>query len=245
MKRTLVAMLALLLSSAAVADVDAENNIRQAMSQLAPDLKLDSVKASPVAGLYEVVFGSEVIYLSSDGKYLIQGSIIETATRKNLTEDARSAGRNKVLNDLKEENLVVFAPEETKYTVTVFTDIDCGYCRKLHDEMDAYNALGIKIRYVAYPRAGVGSTAFNKAETVWCAEDRQSAMTIAKAGKSLEESIKAGDITLKENCVSPVKDQYMTARALNLSGTPALFLESGELIPGYVSAERLIERLKQ
>ena len=159
------------------------------MSQLAPDLKLDSVKASPVTGLYEVVFGAEVIYLSSDGKYLIQGSIIETATRKNLTEDARSAGRTQVLNDLKEEDMVVFAPEKTEYTVTVFTDIDCGYCRKLHDEIDAYNALGIKIRYVAYPRAGVGSTAFNKAETVWCADDRQSAMTIEIGRASCRERV--------------------------------------------------------
>ena len=241
----LVAMLALLVGSTAIADVDAESNVRQAMSQLAPGLKIDSIKASPVSGLYEVIFGSEVIYLSSDGKHLIQGSIIETATRKNLTEDARSAGRMKVLNGLKEESMVVFAPEETKYTVTVFTDIDCGYCRKLHEEMNKYNELGIKIRYMAYPRAGIGSSAFDKAETVWCAEDKQSAMTMAKAGMSLDAKVKSGDIVLEKDCVSPVNDHYMTARALNLSGTPALFLESGELIPGYVPAERLIEQLKK
>ncbi len=239
-------MLALLISGAALAD-DAENDIRQAMSKLAPDLQLDSVKASPIEGLYEVVFGSEVIYLSSDGKYLIQGSIIETATRKNLTEEARSSGRTKLLNSLKDDDMVIFAPKdkETKHIVTVFTDIDCGYCRKLHDEMDAYNALGIAIRYVAYPRAGVGSAAFKKAEIVWCAEDKLSAMTIAKAGKSLDQKVESGEIVLKKDCVSPVRDQYMISRALNLSGTPALFLESGELIPGYVSAERLIESLEK
>ncbi len=244
MKRMLLAMLALLISGVTLAD-DAENDIRQAMSKLAPDLTLDSVKASPIEGLYEVVFGSEVIYLSSDGKYLIQGSIIETATRKNLTEDARSMGRTKLLNSLKDEDMVIFAPEKTKHIVTVFTDIDCGYCRKLHDEMDAYNALGIAIRYVAYPRAGVGSAAFNKAEIVWCAEDKLNAMTIAKAGKSLDKKIESGEIVLKKDCISPVSDQYMLSRALNLSGTPALFLESGELIPGYVSAERLIETLEK
>ncbi len=238
MKKLFVALLAMFISAAAVAE-DTEKNIRDALAKLAPDLKVDSIKESPISGVYEVVFGAEVIYLSADGKYLIQGSVVDTESRENLTEAARSAGRTKIMEGLKEEDMVVFAPKETKYTVTVFTDIDCGYCRKLHGEIDKYNELGIKIRYAAYPRAGIGSDSFKKAETVWCAQNQQEAMTTAKAGESL------ADIKTKEGCNSPVRDQYMTARALGLSGTPALFLESGELIPGYVPADRLIQNLEK
>jgi len=245
MKKMLAALLALFISGMAMAAEDAETNVREAMAKLAPDLKIDSVSASPVAGLYEVVFGAEVLYLTGDGKYLIQGSVVDTATRENLTEAARSVGRVKILDSLKEEDMVVFAPKETKHTVTIFTDIDCGYCRKLHGEMAQYNDLGIKVRYLAYPRAGVGSAAFEKAEMVWCSEDQQKAMTIAKAGLSLEDSITSGELKQKENCNSPVSDQYMAARALNLSGTPAMFLESGKLIPGYVPADRLISDLEK
>lgn len=241
----LAALLALFISGAAVAAGDAETTVREAMAKLAPDLKIDSVTASPIAGLYEVVFGAEVLYVTGDGEYLIQGSVVNTATRENMTEAARSVGRAKILKNLREEDMVVFAPQETKHTVTIFTDIDCGYCRKLHNEMSQYNDLGIKVRYLAYPRAGIGSAAFEKAEKVWCAEDQQKAMTMAKAGQSLDDGIKNGELKLKENCNSPVSDQYMAARALNLSGTPAMFLESGKLIPGYVPADRLIGDLEK
>ncbi len=237
MKSIFTGLLALFVTSAVFA-TDAEDNIREAMTKMAPDLKIDSIELSPIAGLYEVIFGANVIYLSADGKYIVQGSIIETATRKNITEVAKGKGRASILADLKDENMVVFAPEEVKHTVTVFTDIDCGYCRKLHDEVAKYNELGIKIRYAAYPRAGIGSASFAKAEAVWCSDDRESAMTQAKSGKAV-------DSTIEKDCASHVQDQYKMARALDLSGTPALFLESGELVPGYVAAERLIEQLER
>jgi len=232
-KIMLGALLALISTSPLWAD-EGEQKVRAALQQLAPGLPVDSIHKSPAEGLYEVAFGAEVIYVTADGKYLLQGSLIDTATRANLTENARATGRKKILDTLPESEMVVFAPKEVKHTVTVFTDIDCGYCRKLHDEMDSYHAQGIKIRYVAYPRAGVGSGSYDKAVAVWCAEDQQAAMTRAKAGQPVES----------KDCDNPVEKQYQTARALNLSGTPALFLESGELVPGYVSADRLSQMLQ-
>ena len=129
---------------------------------------------------------------------------------------------------------MVFAPEkEVKHTISVFTDIDCGYCRKLHQEMAEYNKHGIKVRYLAYPRAGVGSEAYEKAVSVWCADDRQKAMTAAKTGGELKQ----------KTCDNPVEAQFMLGQQLGISGTPALMLEDGQIFPGYVPADRLITML--
>jgi thiol:disulfide interchange protein DsbC len=235
MRKFLFGVLAMMVVALPVVADEAEDKVREAVLRLAPNLTVDSIKPSPVPGLYEVAFGTEIIYVSQDGKYLIQGSVIETATRSNLTEQAKGAGRAKILETLSEDDMVVFAPKEVKHTVTVFTDIDCGYCRKLHGEMEKYNALGIKIRYAAYPRAGLDSASFDKAESVWCAEDRQAAMTTAKAGQMVPA----------KRCDSPVKNQYLAGRALGLSGTPALFLENGQLVPGYVPADELLKMLEE
>ena len=239
MNKVLLVLLALFLSSSAIAGEKEEQQIRSTLATLAPTLQIDSITQSEVPGLYQVLFGTRVIYLTGDGKYLLQGSIMDTESREDLAETAISSVRTKILNSLKEEDMVVFAPEETKHTVTVFTDIDCGYCRKMHAEMKDYNDLGIKIRYVSYPRAGVGSESFNKSEAVWCAENREEAMTIAKLGGSLK------DVKAKENCVSPVRDQYMTGQALSLQGTPATFLENGKRVGGYLSASDLMKQIEQ
>ena len=239
MNRILLVLSALFFASSAFAAEQEEQQVRNTLAKLAPNLQIDSIRQSEVPGLYEVLFGTRVVYLTGDGKYLLQGSIVDTESGKDISEAAISSVRNKILSSLKEEDMVVFAPKETKHTVTVFTDIDCGYCRKMHAEMKDYNDLGIKIRYVSYPRAGVGSESFNKSETVWCAEDREEAMTIAKLGGSLK------DVKAKENCDSPVRNQYMTGQALSIQGTPAPFLENGKRVGGYLSASDLMKQIQQ
>jgi thiol:disulfide interchange protein DsbC len=111
----------------------------------------------------------------------------------------------------------------------VFTDIDCGYCRKLHSQIKDYDRQGIQIRYLFYPRAGMDSESARKAEAVWCAKDRHQAMSDAKRGKSVSY----------RRCDNPVREHYLLGQAVGVTGTPALVLENGELIPGYIPPNRL------
>lgn len=203
--------------------------VRASLAKALPSFKPDSISPSPVQGLYEVMIGPRLIYVSADGKYLMTGEMSDLHTGENLTEPKLRAANLKAVNNVGEENMVIFGPEDAKYTISVFTDIDCGYCRKLHSEMDAYNAAGIRVRYLFYPRAGLGSEAYNKGVSVWCADDRNQAMTDAKNGKKLES----------KTCDNPVSDHYQLGQSLSLRGTPALVMDDGEMVPGYVPAKRL------
>ncbi len=198
--------------------------------------KPDSVAPAPIPGLYEVVIGGQVLYLSEDGRFVIQGDILELGSRDNLTENRRGEMRGKAIDAIGEDKMVVFSPEgPTKHTVTVFTDIDCGYCRKMHTQITAYNKEGIKIRYLWFPREGVGSESFNKAVSVWCADDRRDAMTKAKRGENVE----------RKTCDNPVKAEYELGQKLGVRGTPSMILESGEMIPGYVPPTQLAQMLAE
>jgi thiol:disulfide interchange protein DsbC len=218
---------------------DEQNNeietVRQNIKMLLPGVDTDSIRPAPLPGLYEVVSGAEVVYVSADGRYLILGSIVDLETRQNLTKPRVAQIRAAVIEEVGEANMVIYGPKDAKYTVTVFTDIDCGYCRKLHAEMQGYNEAGIRIRYLFYPRAGLGSASFSKAVSVWCAEDRNQAMTLAKEGKAVEE----------KECENPVADHYELGQRIGVSGTPALVLEDGDLLPGYVPPDRLIAYLEE
>ena len=157
-----------------------ETAIRQSMAKSMPTMKIDSVKPSEVKGLYEVIVGANIFYVSEDGKYLLQGRLVDVAARKDLTEEKLSGTRKQAIEKIGQENMIVFKPKIGKYTVTVFTDIDCGYCRKLHSEIDQYLAQGITIQYLFFPRAGKDSDSYNKAVSVWCAKDRNAALTACK-----------------------------------------------------------------
>jgi thiol:disulfide interchange protein DsbC len=196
-------------------------------------IKLDT---TPIPGIYEAMIGSEVVYLSADGNYLIMGEIRDLKTGKNITDGKLAKLRMKAIQTLKVQDMVVFAPENgAKHVVHIFTDVDCPYCSKIHNEVPALNEAGIEIRYVAFPRAGVGSGTYGKMVSVWCAKDRKQAMTDAKAGKKIDET----------ECNNPVADQYKLGQSIGISGTPALVLSDGELIPGYLPAQRLINYLNQ
>jgi len=200
---------------------------------LSPGYEIGPIKETPIKGLFEVVVGADVIYVSGDGEYMIDGRLIDLANQKDLTEPRRAMIRKQAIDKVGEDRMVIFAPDKYKHTITVFTDIDCGYCRKLHRQIADYGAEGIRVRYLFFPRAGVNSDSFRKSVSVWCADDRRQALTDAKAGKSLET----------RSCKNPVKDHLELGKQLGVSGTPAIVLESGDLVPGYVPAKRLAAML--
>ena len=204
------------------------------LQSLLGEEKPDSVKPTAIPGLYEVMLKSKIVYLSQDGRFVIQGDLIDLKERTNLTEARLDTQRSKALAAIGEDQMIIFAPTKpAKHTITVFTDIDCGYCRKFHQEIADYNRNGIKVRYLMYPRAGIGSDSYHKAVAVWCSPDRRDAITRAKKGEAIEQ----------KSCPNPVKEQYELGQALGVRGTPTIILQDGQLIPGYVPAARLATML--
>ena len=218
-----------------LSDVNAdEAAIRQAMTKSMPSVKVDSVKPAVVKGLFEVLVGANIYYVSEDGKYLLQGRLVDVAARKDLTEAKLNVTRKLAIEKMGQANMIVFKPKITKYTVTIFTDIDCGYCRKLHSEIDQYLAQGITIQYLFFPRAGKGSDSYNKAVSVWCAEDRNAALTAAKKDQKLPE----------KTCDNPIDEHMQLAAEFDVKGTPMIISEHGNVYPGYLPAKQLVEALE-
>ena len=195
-----------------------------------PGIEAGDIRPSPIDGLWEVAVGTQVVYLTADGRYLLRGEIQDLSTGRNVTEARQTEMRSELMASLDESRMIVFSPENPAHTVTVFTDIDCGYCRKLHQEMQAMNDLGIKVRYVFYPRSGPGTASWAKAEAVWCSPDRNDALTRAKQGEQ---------VTAKPCGETPVAEQFRLGNDMGVRGTPAILTESGELLPGYVPADQL------
>ncbi|MFK8028248.1 MAG: DsbC family protein [Gammaproteobacteria bacterium] len=196
----------------------------------------DSISKSPVEGLYEAVYGTQVIYVTDDGRYVIQGVVMDLDDgKRDITEAASSRARQKFMTKINAQETISFGSEKPKHTITVFTDIDCGYCRKLHNEMDQYASYGIKINYMLFPRNGITSPSYSKAVSVWCSDDRKAALTKAKNGEELPA----------ENCENPIVDHFEIGQKIGVTGTPAILTEKGELMPGYVPAKQLVQRLDE
>ena len=195
----------------------------------------DALRAAPVPGLYEGTFGTVVVYFSADGKYMLRGELLDLESRTNLTEQRMATLRQQQLEGMDRGSVISFLAPEEKHRIEVFTDIDCGYCRKLHNEINDYLQRGISVDYLAYPRAGIGSDSYRKAVNVWCSSDRQEALTRAKAGKSVKAA----------SCEDPVSTHMALGERLGVNGTPALFLEDGSKIGGYVPADRLEQMLDE
>jgi thiol:disulfide interchange protein DsbC len=211
-----------------------ENAIKEALAKAMPSVKVDSIKPSEIKGVFEVMVGANIFYMSEDGKYLLQGRLIDLASHTDLTEEKLGGVRKAAIDKVGEENMIIFKPKIAKYQVTVFTDIDCGYCRKLHSEIDQYLAEGIKVRYMFFPRAGKGSDSYKKAISVWCSDDRNAALTQAKKGTDPKE----------KSCKNPVDQHMQLAEDFEARGTPLIVTEKGTLLPGYVPAKQLAEILK-
>ncbi len=210
------------------------NAVEEKVRSLAPNATAIAVSETPIDGLLQVQINSDIIYVTEDGQYLLQGQIMNIDTRINITDQAKSGIRLALLTGLKREEQISYSPEKPTYDLIVFTDIDCGYCRKLHNQMAEYNEEGIAIHYMAFPRAGIGSNSFDKYVSVWCADDKREALTLAKNGDDPEP----------KSCSNPVAEQYDLGRDLGVTGTPAILTTDGTLIPGYVPPAQLRQRLE-
>jgi thiol:disulfide interchange protein DsbC len=228
--RILLLMLSTVVCISAFAD---EVAVKKSLAAFMPQAKVESVKPAEIPGLYEVIASGDIFYVSEDGRYLLHGQLYDTQGKKNITESKLSGVRNSALAAIGEQNMIIFKPENSKHTVSIFTDIDCGYCRKLHSEIDQYMAKGITIRYLFYPRAGKGSESYKKAVSVWCATDRNKALTEAKKSGSLES----------KTCENPVDEHMALAEQFGMQGTPMIVTEKGNILPGYVPAAKLADIL--
>ncbi len=226
------------LSSPALADEVSEDlqQIRDKVAGMFEAIEPEHVTASPVDGWYTIQKGSVVAYITEDGRYLLQGDLIDLDTQVNLTEASRSQSRRDLMASVTADSAITFSPTETKYSVSVFTDVECTYCRRLHSQIDEYLAHGIEVRYLLYPRNGPASRSWNTSEEVWCATDRHKALTLAKLDRKFETS----------SCdASIVQDHYVMGQAVGLNGTPAIVLDNGILIGGYLPPDALRLRLEQ
>ncbi len=214
-------------------DQDQQAKIKDKLASML-NVEVTSIQNSPIPGLYEAMTNRGVLYISHDGSKLLHGNLYDMDHgMKNLTEAAMAGPRLKMMKPL-EEKMLVYKAKDEKHVVTVFTDISCGYCRKLHREMEEYNDLGITVRYLAYPRAGVPSANADEMEAVWCAKDPLKAMTEAKAGESIKLA----------KCDAKIDEQFKLGVSFGINGTPAIVLEDGSLIPGYQPPKQLFNALE-
>jgi thiol:disulfide interchange protein DsbC len=197
------------------------------------------ITESPIPGLYQVAVGSNVAYVTADARYVFRGDIFEVGTSENLTENARSGARVSMLSSVEPERMIVFSPKDgnVKHTVTVFTDVDCGYCRQFHREIDEVTALGIEVHYFFYPRTGPNTESWTKADKVWCSENKNTALTRAKLGGNIPSDGDCGN--------TPVEAHYALGKAVGVRGTPAIFSEDGVFVGGYFPAKALREMLDE
>jgi thiol:disulfide interchange protein DsbC len=209
--------------------------IREALAKVLPDQKPTSVQPTPIDGLFQVEIGPQVMYMTGDGRYLIDGAVIDLKTRENLAEAAQNKARKRAIDAVGEDEMVVFEAPNAKHEITVFTDIDCGYCRKLHQQIGGYADEGISVRYLFYPRTGVDTPSYKKAVSVWCADDQRKALTDAKNGQEINS----------KDCRNPVKRHMELGELMGIRGTPAIVLENGQMVPGFVEPKRLAKVLEE
>lgn len=202
----------------------ADERAIKALQSINPRIEVDHVGAAPLPGFREAVVGGQMVYISDDGRYLLQGALFDVVEQKDLSQAGMAEVRRRLLATIPASERIVFAPADPKYTVSVFTDVECGYCRKLHEEIAEYNRLGIAIEYLAFPRMGPASEDFTKMVSVWCASDRAQALTQAKKG---------GRVPAR-TCTNPVARHYDIGRRVGLAGTPMIVTADGTQMPGYM-----------
>jgi thiol:disulfide interchange protein DsbC len=216
-----------------------QENIRESLKNILPDgTVIELIEPSPIPGIYAVYYGDlQPIYVTQDGSFFIYGDIykININSISNITEKSVAERRKLILQNIPSEELISFKSSNEQFSVIVFTDVDCGYCRKLHNQIDEYNSLGISINYAAFPRSGIGTSAFTKMVGAWCSDNPKDSMTKLKNNSPL-------DISFCEN--QPVSKQYIIGKKLGVDGTPAIFSMDGEMFPGYIEPEELLLRLK-
>lgn len=233
--RSAIAVGLWVVSAGAIAQAVDETAVRAAVQRVVPKATVESVAPAPMPGFAQAVVDGQVVYVSHDGSYLLEGNVLDTRSRANLTETARASVRKAAFDQLGPAQRIRFGPEDAQRTVTVYTDFDCGVCRKLHDQIAEYNRLGIAVDYLFYPRAGIGSPSYDKAVSVWCAADRKSALDAAMHGAQPSPL----------QCDNPVDEQFAVGTKMRFSGTPALYAADGTYLGGYLAPARLLAKLEQ
>lgn len=241
MSRTAVILFALLaIASPASGPVFAADDsnldvVRAKIAAMFDEIGAENVGESPVDGWYTVHKGSIVAYVSEDGRYLLQGDLIDLDQQLNLSEQTRTESRRLLMSTVTDDQTILFTPVNPRFRVTVFTDVECTYCRKLHSQIDEYLAQGIEVRYLLYPRNGPASRSWNTSEDVWCARDRNRALTAAKLDQKFET----------QKCdASAIAKQYLLGQSIGLTGTPAIVFDDGTLLSGYLPPAALASRLE-
>lgn len=241
----ILTLLCICVSTCAIAVTKAETqSVDKALAKLSKvigkKITADSITNSPLPGILQVTSDMNVFYVSADGEYVFSGDLIDLAKdQKNwsITEQAVRNLRKQALAAVNTQDMIIFPAKKDKIGfVTVFTDIDCSYCHKLQEDMHKYNDLGIEVRYLAFPRAGLKSASFDKAATAWCATDRQAAINSAMQGKDLPKNV------CKNN---PISAQFELGMKLGINGTPTIILENGAKLPGLVAPDDLAKLIKQ
>ena len=215
-----------------------EELITKLTAVLPAETKIVDLTKTPVANIYKLdLEDMQSVYVSSDGDFLIIGEIFKITDQGflNVTELERDAERKSIILALDNSELISFPAENELFSVVIFTDIDCGYCRKLHGEISEYNNLGISVNYAAFPRSGLQSESYSKIVGAWCSEEPAQTLTGLKQGRDM-------NLSYCEN--NPVEKHYRLGRKIGVTGTPAIISNSGQLIPGYVPAKDLLSRLQ-
>ena len=224
-------------TASTAASGSAEDRARAAIAKLNPRAKVEYVGAAPLPGFREVIAGGQLLYVSDDGRYLMQGAVLDLEAQEDLMQNspALAEHRRKLIATIPHAERIVFAPPNAKYTVTVFADIECGYCRKLHGEVGELNRLGIAVEYLAFPRMGLGSQDHKDMISVWCSPDRKRALTDAKAGKPVAP----------RDCKNPVTMEFDVGQRIGVSGTPAIYSAEGVQLGGYLPPAALRAKLDE
>ena len=215
---------------------DAEVQIQERLQQMiGPDANQAKIVKSDIGGLYQIQLGLTVVYMSSDGKYMMNGNMIDLSNDENITRSVQNTTRKEMLSKIPEAGMIVYPAKQQKHTITVFTDVDCPYCKKLHKEIPELNKAGITVRYLSYPRSGMNSPSYKEAVSIWCAEDRAQTMDDAMKGLPPES----------KTCSNPIQEHMVRAQMFEVNGTPNMILDNGQAVPGYAPARELIKLLKE
>jgi thiol:disulfide interchange protein DsbC len=211
-----------------------KSTISAALKGAFGEIDVSSIRKSGLQGMYEVMMGAEIIYISGDGQYVFQGDLIDIKNLRNLSEERRSLARVDLLASIPSEEIIEFSPEDPEHYLYVFTDITCVYCQRLHKDIEELNSRGIGVRYLAFPRSGLNSPTFVDMESVWCAKDQHTAFTDAIIEKSV----------VPASCANSVASQFNLGKDMGVNGTPAVYLETGQQIGGYVQPDKIVQYLE-
>jgi len=220
-------------SAQAASDAEKIERVRSELIKMIPPAAGAEIVKTPAKNVYRMEFQGSYAFVYVDGEHVLIGELLNTKDQVNLGDEAKAERVATVIKDVPTSKMIVFGPEDAKRHITVFTDIDCGYCRKLHNEVTELTDAGIQVRYLAFPRAGVGSESHKKYVSVWCNDDQQSALTTAKNGGSVPTA----------TCENPITETYNLGQQVGVRGTPTIIFDDGTLTPGYLPSAELIRRL--